>query len=72
MREMYEKIEDLAKEVNERFDEVKKDKYSVIIGLADDEKIITLCIMGDVVSIVQMTEIVTHQVEKKVFRNLLQ
>lgn len=63
MKNIYEKIKDLAEEVNEMQGQVGEDNMSILIGIADcNTERATLCCSGITEGVLEMVSRVVYQI----------
>lgn len=63
MKELYEKVRNLAKEVGETNGEVNEDNMSIIIGIADcNMEQATLCVSGNVEGVLDMVSKTVYEI----------
>lgn len=63
MKELYERIRNLAEEVGRTNGEINKDNMSIIIGIADcDKEHATLCVSGNVEGVLEMVSKTLYEI----------
>jgi hypothetical protein len=63
VKELYERIRNLAKEVGETNGEINKDNMAIIIGIADcNLEQATLCVSGNVEGVLEMISKTVYEI----------